>query len=227
MATAQSLFFALFLTFAATGAAPGQQLDRTPMLGLQLVQDGAPVTLTEAEQREGYHVYEATLRPAPFEILAPVSTWSAERAGAPLRVALSTAPDFLRFLAIGRTAFETQFFDASFVRAMAWDPEAPGELLTAERRIWEEREELDYGYNSLGTHRYSDVSAHEHRFVVTSIQTRQDFTELMVSGAVVTAVFYIDRRLGTPPDAPSSLSKDIMEDVIAAGEVDVIRLRFE
>jgi hypothetical protein len=227
MAAAQALFFAMVLAFSSAGAAFGQQLERTANLGLHLVQDGATVALTEAEQRDGYRVYEATLRPATFEILAPVSTWSADRTDAPMRVALSTAPDFLDLLAIGRTAFETRYFDASFVRAMAWDPEAPGELLTAERRIWDERPDLDYGYNSLGAHRYSDTSADEHRFVVASIQSRQDFTELMVSGSTLLVVTYIDRRLGDPPEAASSLFQGTMEDVIAAGEVDVIRLRFE
>ncbi len=225
------LLIAGVVGLTAAGGAAHADTDRTANLGLQFIQNGAPLRLHETNQGE-HRVYEIALSPTTFEIRAPLRTWSGQAPDAPMQIALSEDRDLLRLLRTGRTTHETEFIGMSFYKTMAYDPEAIGEILTAETRLWDNRPDIDYGHNGIGDHRYSDVRPDEHRFVVTAIQARDRFSDatlrdVMRSGRELTVVVYLDRRLGNPPDAPSTLDPKEMEDVVDASEVDIIRLRFQ
>ena len=227
----KGLLIAAVAALVAAGGAANADTDRTGNLGLRFIQDGARLRMHETNQGQ-YRVYEITLRPSAFEITAPLTTWSAQAPDAPMEIAVSEDRNLLRFLRLGRTTQETEFIGTSFYKTMAYDPEAIGEILTAETRIWDNRPDIDYGNNGIAEHRYSDVRPDEHRFVVTAIRARDRFSspalrDVMRSGNELTVVIYLDRRLGTPPDAPSTLEPGEMEDVVDAREVDIVRLRFQ
>jgi hypothetical protein len=107
---------------------------------------------------------------------------------------------------------------------MAYDPKDPGGLLTAERPF--PRGDIDYGYNSIGDHRFAEASG-DRTLHVTGIEDRDGFASVMAPARTLTFVFYLDRGHGDPPsvNAPA-YARFGPDDVVHEDEVDVLRVTF-
>ncbi|HYD88834.1 MAG TPA: hypothetical protein VEA80_15275 [Vitreimonas sp.] len=216
-------FFALATVLAAAIVAPAAA-EPTAHLGLEFAQGGTVIHPVRATDARAGDIYEITLRPEAFEIRLPSSIWSNRRDGrSMLIIAASIRPDFLNHLRTGVAASDADLVGPSFYYAMAWDPKEPGELFTAERPIYDE---INYGNNWIGAHRFVDQGEYQ-TLRVTSLIDRDGLAPLLNDGTVVTIMFYLDQGLGDPPNAPSQMLPRYQEDdLVHAGEIDVVRITF-
>ena len=223
MARAAMCFLALCAWLSAASIATAQTtVERTPNLGISFQQNGAPAPLALAESTADYSVFSLTLRAAPFDISVPNGTWGAGEQHFYIAMALSTDRDFLSRLHVGQGAFDTDFL--GIYRAMAYDPEKLGELLTAERPFPDGRP--DYAFNSIGDHRFDSSAPGLQTLHVSTIKSRQSLQPILADGLVVTMVFYVDRRLGNPPFVASRVFPGARDDLVHRDEIDVVRITF-
>lgn len=206
----------------ATLALAQTTVERTPNLGISFLQDGAPVPLTLSEGAADYSVFSLTLRSETFDITVPNSAWAQGEKHFFIAMAVSTDPAFLSHLHVGQGSYDTDFL--GIYRAMAYDPENLGELLTAERPLPDGSP--DYAHNSIGDHRFDASPAGFQTLHVTAIASRQTLQPILAEGLVLTMVFYIDRRLGNPPNIASRTISGLNDDLVHRDEIDIVRITF-
>lgn len=209
----------LLLTLAVwLVGAPGAVAQGTGNLGVQLIQGGAVIALTPADSAEGFRIYNATLRAAPFDIVMPNTLWRPADKKHTVAVAISEDPQFLRLLHVGAESYDTDFLGVG--KAMAYDPDNVGNLLTAES----EPGSVD-GFNALGSHRL--VASPDHQtFHVTSIESLITDRSVLEAGKVLTFVVYVDQRKGEPATDKSPPVHPFSDDLIHPEEIDIVRLTF-
>jgi len=208
----------LAIGLAAAPGAVAQGPEGTGNLGVQLVQGGAVIALTPGESAEGLRIYDATLRAAAFDIVMPNRLWGPTDRKLTAAVAISEDPHVLRLLHVGSESYDTDFLGVA--KAMAYDPDNIGKLLTAES----EPGSAD-GFNALGSHRFA-ASQDRQTFHVTSIESLITDQSVLEAGKVLTFVVYVDQRKGEPATDKSPPFHPFADDLIHPEEIDIIRLTF-
>lgn len=207
----------LMLVIGLAGA-PGAMAQGTGNLGVQLVQGGVVITLSPGESAEGFHIYNATLHASTFDIVMPNGLWAPTDKRRTVAVAISEDPNFLRLLHVGAESYDTDFLGVA--KAMAYNPDNIGKLLTAES----EPGSAD-GFNALGSHRF-EASPDRQTFHVTEIQSLITDQSILKADKVLTFVVYVDQRKGEPATDKSPPFHPFADDLIHPEEVDIIRLTF-
>lgn len=197
----------------------------TDNLTLSFAQSGEAVEPTRRTDEAGRLIHELTLSAAPFDIRLPDAMWANRRdANRALIIAASVRPDFLQHLRTGVAASDVEFIGPSWFKAMAWDPDEPGDVLTAERPI---QGHMDFGNNWIAEHRFVNADAHQ-VLTIASLTDRDGLAPLLQAGTVVTMVFYLDRALGDPANVASQTLPNYQhDDLIHAEEIDIVRITFE
>lgn len=198
---------------------PSHPITRTPRLGLSFIQDGAPAPLEMVHT--GNHQPSATistvrLRRAPFEIRMPTTSWSADAPDVGLAVSASEEPCTERLLRFNESAEDNVLFGR--FRAMADYPHGAGRLISARGG-----DGNDYGYNYIVDDRFNASGEGYRGAFVARIDRRYGDEDLMQGQAPITLVFYLNQRLGSPPEVQGRFGQ---EDIIDVRETDVVRIVF-
>ncbi|MEO0983574.1 MAG: toll/interleukin-1 receptor domain-containing protein [Pseudomonadota bacterium] len=205
------------LTEGAEDAPEERQLVRTPRLGLEFYQDGAPAPIEFIRDEDGPRdLIIATLERAPFEIRISDIHWDGPADDEPaLKIAFSDTPDIFDYVRFYQDEQDTRMF--SFGSAMAVTAFGDGTLLSAHETF--DAAEPYYAHNVISEGRFNASGPGYRGVYVSSLEHRFDGADFLAGAEAVYLAFHLDmdgsdRDWENPPN-------------LTPIEVELVELRFE
>jgi hypothetical protein len=200
----------------ATPPPEGARTVRTPILGLQFVQDGEALPIYVTSDEMGYTDRSIVqIRRTGLEIRAPEQLWTTPDAQEPgLQVAMSADPAIFTHLVVGDDVKETPYFGTG--TGMADTEFGSGTLFTTDS----EHPDCCPGHNYVTGGRFNASGTGYRGFFVSQFLNPVNMQDVAAGASSVYLVFYMNR------DDPAAWTDWEAADTLQFNEFEQVELRF-